>query len=171
MTITFRKQKLFGARNSRGFTLLELMAAIAVLAILVAIAAPNFQRLIADQQIRTAAETLQRTLLLARSEAIKRNGDVSIEATDEGWHSGWSVRAGGSVSAGGVVVMQQDPLSGVEVDSTLAEITYSRTGRTTQASDLVMRICSEPARGGTERIVRIRITGMVEVERGDACPS
>lgn len=165
MTITFRKQKLFGARNSRGFTLLELMAAIAVLAILVAIAAPNFQRLIADQQIRTAAETLQRTLLLARSEAIKRNGDVSIEATDGGWHSGWSV------SAGGVVVMQQDPLSGVEVDSTLAKITYSRTGRTTQASDLVMRICSEPARGGTERIVRIRITGMVEVERGDACPS
>jgi type IV fimbrial biogenesis protein FimT len=57
----------------RGFSLVELMVAVAVAAILLVIAVPEFRRLIASNQLNTAANELVGTLNVARVEAIKRN--------------------------------------------------------------------------------------------------
>ncbi|HZW11982.1 MAG TPA: GspH/FimT family pseudopilin [Noviherbaspirillum sp.] len=62
----------------RGFTLIEMMISIAILAVLLGLAAPGFQTFIRNTQIRTTADSLQAGMQLARSEALRRNARVSF---------------------------------------------------------------------------------------------
>lgn len=78
------------ARASHGFTAIELMVVVAIMAILAALAGPSFTPLIERWRARDAAETLTSTLYLARSEAIKRSGGITIDATG-GWNTGWKI--------------------------------------------------------------------------------
>lgn len=65
-------------RASRGVTLIELMVAIAVLAILASVAVPSFQRLSAEYRVNSQANVTQAAFQFARSEALKRRSDVVI---------------------------------------------------------------------------------------------
>lgn len=62
-----------------GFTAIELMVVVSIVAILAALAAPSFTPLIEKWRVRESAEQLQTTLYYARSEAIKRGGQVVIQ--------------------------------------------------------------------------------------------
>lgn len=86
-------------RSQRGFTLLEMMAAVAVAAILVGVGVPSYQRFIATQRVKTAVSTLNYTLLFARSEAIKRNTVVEVAPVGDCWQNGWEVIVDGTVLA------------------------------------------------------------------------
>ena len=71
-------------RVSRGFTLIELMVTVAVLAVLVTIAAPTFIRIIHANRLTTAANEIVGALQTARMEAIRRNGRVVLCPTTDG---------------------------------------------------------------------------------------
>ncbi|PVY56199.1 MULTISPECIES: GspH/FimT family pseudopilin [unclassified Simplicispira] len=73
-----------------GFTAIELMVVVSIIAILAALAAPSFTPLIERWRVRQAAENLTSTIYYARSEAIKRGGGVAIDASG-GWSTGWKV--------------------------------------------------------------------------------
>lgn len=62
--------------GSKGFTLVELMTAIAVAGILVAIAVPSYTGLAERSRLRNAAEKLRSDVKLARSESLRRNRPV-----------------------------------------------------------------------------------------------
>ena len=74
----------------RGFTLIETLVVVAIAAVLAALAAPSFTPIVERWRIRSATESLQSALYLARSEAIKRGGSIAIDATG-GWNTGWKV--------------------------------------------------------------------------------
>lgn len=82
---------MVAARRARGFTLPELMAVVAVMAILATVAAPSFSELIAGQRAKGAASDLFASLLRTRSEAIKRNTPVTLSPAGDSWESGWTV--------------------------------------------------------------------------------
>jgi len=65
-----------GMRASVGFTLVELMVAVAVVAILLISAMPAFGDLIDKYRLKGAADALHGEVQFARSEAIRRNQAV-----------------------------------------------------------------------------------------------
>ena len=90
---------------SKGFTAIELMVTVAILAVLAGLAAPSFNPIIERWRVRQVSEELQSTFYFARSEAIKRGGNVTILRSDDGggctavgtdtslWSCGWIVFA------------------------------------------------------------------------------
>ncbi len=78
-------------RPISGFTLLELMVAVALVAILVAIGIPSYQSLRQEQMVQAATQALYTDMMWLKSEAIKRNQDVSLIVFDSGLNS-WCYR-------------------------------------------------------------------------------
>jgi type IV fimbrial biogenesis protein FimT len=68
-------------RSGRGFSLIELMVAMAIMGILMALAAPSYRLWISNGKIRTTAEVIQSGLQLARAEAVRRNDLVRFQLT------------------------------------------------------------------------------------------
>lgn len=71
---------MLNARH-RGFSLIELLVAVSVLAILMAMAIPNFTTWIRNARVRTVAESLQSSLRLAQTEAQRRSQSVVLFRT------------------------------------------------------------------------------------------
>ena len=115
-------------RLQRGFTLIELLITIVVVAVLAALAFPSFQAVLANAQIRTAAQALHDGLQLARVEAIRRNERVVFTKDAD---SGWTV----SVNSGGGVIQTRSSSEGAKSatvtvnPSTATKVTFDALGR------------------------------------------
>jgi type IV fimbrial biogenesis protein FimT len=94
--------------RSRGFTLLELMLVIVIVAILIMFAVPSFQWMIQKVTISSNVNTFLSDMRYARSEGIRRGGGVVLCRSDapeaaapacgsgfgpggNGWVSGWII--------------------------------------------------------------------------------
>lgn len=73
-----------------GFTLLELMLTVTVLAVLVGIAVPSFVDLVNRNSVTSASNDLLASILRARSEAVKSEVRVNIKREGTDW-SRWRV--------------------------------------------------------------------------------
>ncbi|GAB2191851.1 GspH/FimT family pseudopilin [Sessilibacter sp. MAH2] len=89
-------------KDNSGFTLIELLVAVAILAILVAFAIPNFTDTTARSRLAANANEVLGAIQLARAEALRRNGAVSLAPLDGAdWSNGFAVYidAGGTANA------------------------------------------------------------------------
>ena len=85
--------------TKRGFTLMELMITVAIMAIVLAVGIPGFQALLRENRLAAQTNAFLTALNLARSEAIKRgrrvtlckSADGATCATDGGYQQGWIV--------------------------------------------------------------------------------
>lgn len=106
-----------------GFTLVELMVTISLLAILLALAVPSFRVWINNTRVRTAAQVLQDGLRLAQAEAVRRNRTVSFFLTNDANPtatsataangSNWAVRVLPLVTGENAVFVRAGALTGV----------------------------------------------------------
>ncbi len=85
-------------KTQSGFTLVELMIALAVVAVIVTIGIPNFTDLIRNSRQTTQINSLLNAMSVARSEAVKLNRFVTVcqssdgaTCGDAGWNNGWIV--------------------------------------------------------------------------------
>lgn len=74
-----------------GVSLIELMIGIVIVSLLMVMGAPSFSLWIQNTQVRTAAESIQNGLQIARAEAVRRNANVRFNLTDAGGTVAWSV--------------------------------------------------------------------------------
>lgn len=79
--------------KATGFTLIELMIGIAILAIALALGIPSLAEWIQNSQIRTAGESISAGLQAARNEAIRRNTPIEFMLTGNGGagETGWQI--------------------------------------------------------------------------------
>jgi prepilin-type N-terminal cleavage/methylation domain-containing protein len=78
-----------GQRPQPGFTLVEMLVAVAIAALLLVMAAPQYALWIADAHIRSAAESIASGLRWAQAEAIKRNTQVEFILNPTTATGGW----------------------------------------------------------------------------------
>ena len=72
---------LLSMRKDKGFTLIEMMVVIAIMAIVSAIAIPNFYSYAAGMKLRSASRDLYSTLQNTRMKAIRQNTRWAVEFT------------------------------------------------------------------------------------------
>lgn len=75
------------ASRLQGFTLLEAMVVVALVAILAALAVPSFSTAMANQRVNSAAQELQGLLLFARAESVYKRTQSSATASGQKWEA------------------------------------------------------------------------------------
>ncbi|MDF3865710.1 GspH/FimT family pseudopilin [Pseudomonas denitrificans (nom. rej.)] len=159
MNVSFR-------RASSGFTLLELMVTLAVLAILIGIAVPSLGDATLAGKLASSANDLVAGVAMGRSEAIKRNTVTSMCVSSNGtscgsggWEQGWIIISGSTV-----IQRHSAAPTGFKVTSSAAKIDFQPSGvGNTQASVTVGR--SAPTAGAQERVVNVSATGRAYVSK------
>lgn len=149
-----RQTGLYGRGKAGGFTLLETLMVLALLGILVAMAAPAMSDMRERHQLQAHAEGLLDSLVLARSEALRRQQRVSLcsRATDMTcdanghWHQGWLVFVDANNNAlrdeGEVLIETHEPLPAVlqlgVTNTVKAYFSYGAEGRSMSTNGAFM---------------------------------
>ena len=85
-----------GFSRIAGFTVIEMMIAVAVIAIITALALPSYRALMEKRQVTSGAEQLSAFLSSAQLESVKRNHEVGIRCSqDSGGCETFQVAGGG----------------------------------------------------------------------------
>lgn len=125
------------ARGRRGFTLVELLIAMAIAGILLAVGVPAMTSFLATRSSVANAEELVEALRFARSEAIKRSSPVTVCSTTEpnaesptcgsaeDWITGWVVT---HPASGRVLRVQNVVRAMKQITATAASVTFQPTG-------------------------------------------
>lgn len=169
-----------------GFTLIELMLVVVLLAILVAIGVPSFRELIMNNRITTSTNEFASALSLARIEAIKRGTGTVITANTGGgasneWGNGFVVSVWDDVDNDNVVDSPDE--IGVtlrDVEAFSSDVTFDSAGDRTEISFLYsgaynsttsdqFTLCDSRT-GETGRQFTLNTTGTFNLNRGFTCP-
>jgi type IV fimbrial biogenesis protein FimT len=146
-------------RKHGGFTLVEALIAVSILAILAAFAGPSLSGMTLNQQLRNAGLDLSSTLSVARSEALTRNADVTVAPTGGNWAQGWTVTA-----AGGTVLRRQNGYARIAVSGP-PEVIFSGEGRPNSTAT-PFEVTAAEAAAHSYRCVRMRANGRPYLAKG-----
>ena len=175
--------KLGQPRGSQtGFTLIELMVVLAMVAIIAAIAVPSWSQLRTRNVLRTAINDFNSSLQFARSEAVRLNSPVTLCPSDDGvnctdteFQLGWIVRTGPAANAAGQVILQDTlPRITVQMDTTTAatrRITFLPNGLPSSGfAGATLEVCPEDASfTNLIRSIAINRTGRTTLSSPNAC--
>ncbi len=155
-------------RNAqRGFTLIELMVVVAVLAIVATVAVPSFQQVIENNRLATESNRLFSAISFARSEAVRVGDDVSLSAKSGGFDAGWCVHLGANCS--GANILRQFDGGQVDYAAAANTLTFNARGEMTNAA---FQISIEPESCDTgavdkRRVVSVSLSGRASIQKGD----
>lgn len=158
-------------KSSRGFTLVELMVVIAVLAIIASIGAPSFANLMRTTTLNAASNDLADALRYARSEAVQRNTTVGVVPVAGGFSEGWSVCVDADCDvSGNVLKVNAEGMQGVTLacsGGVACDGTVNFAGRGTGSAGQLE--VTHAADASLKRCVRILLSGSVSLT-DQACP-
>jgi len=141
--------------KNRGFTLIELIVTLAVVAIMTTLALPSFRTTIMNNRLTTQANEFITDLNIARSEAVKQGNTITITSNNgNNWANGWAI-----TDSGGTTLRVHGALDGTStLSGSAGTITYQRTGFISGGTTLTFDLCDDRS-GETGRRVTILSTG------------
>lgn len=146
--------------RAAGFSLIELMVVVSILAIVAAIGYPSFQELLASQRVRAASSALYDSMIAARSEALKGNATASFALAGSDLAQGWTIQVGGQV------VHSQSALAGLSFSPANPTIIFGATGRLTSGANTAITVSTSGT--NVKRCIRLDTTGRPRLTEG-AC--
>ena len=156
--------------RAHGFTLVELMITVAILAVIVGIGLPSFTGIVAQNRVTASINDFHAGLRLARSEAVKRNANVVFCASSNqtactgGWGSGWlvyqDVDGDGTVDSGEIIRVGDAVQTGYTLTFTSATsaITFAARGMTSGQSG-TFKLCDKDKKASYARGIILLVTG------------
>ena len=167
--------------SQKGVTLIELMIAVGILAIVVAIAVPNFQSMIQNNRLTSAANEMLGVFQVARSEAIRANRRVTLafnatpDITADEAHKVVFVDSDrdGTEDAGERVrslLLSSDLLALAAVDgggTAMTQVGFLPDGRTVNSATMTASVCDDRNRG--QQLV-LRASGQSRLTGAITCP-
>lgn len=158
-----------GARRHSGFTIIEAVIALVIVAIAAALAMPEFTKLVSNRQVSSGADDLYAALFYARSEAIAQNRTVSVQAIGGNWSNGWEI-PDPSDAFKFLLSHAQTRLVVTETSSGAAVITYQPSGRLPGGIVApVFTFCDTNSRA-RQRIVSVDLSGLPKITVAGDCP-
>ncbi|MCO6440674.1 MAG: GspH/FimT family pseudopilin [Nitrococcus mobilis] len=166
-------------KDSKGFTLIELMLTLAVAAVLLAVAVPSYRGFVQGNRAAAQANTLLRALAYTRSEAVKRAAVITIcrssnqNGCGSAWADGWivftDVDQDGVLDAGTDILLQAgDGLSG---GSTLTAgtgfVRYTAAGAALDTTQFTLTPAD--CQGDMRRLIQVTGSGQATVQKA-TCP-
>jgi type IV fimbrial biogenesis protein FimT len=171
--------------TEHGFTLLELMTALAVLAVLAAIATPSFRQFSANSRTSTSANSLMNALAMARSEALREGMPVAVcpsadtlTCNTADWSNGWIVFTDNSGTKGVLdstdVLVQTWPAPGTGVtvsilNNTENYVRYDARGMKSPVSSLTFKVTATSCTGNNATQIVVTVAGSPQSTKV-ACP-
>jgi len=134
-------------RAPLGFTLLELVVTVTVVAILSGLAIPEMTNVILKHRVQDTATDFFSALFKARSEALKRVGVVTLAPISPlDWTSGWQI-----TDASSKVIDSHSPTARLAIATTptsLPNIVYGPVGRITSPTGGEFKLEFSASNGG-----------------------
>ena len=160
------------ALRASGFTLMELLIAIAVLAILTTLAVPAFTQFIQNNKLSAQANEMVAAMQYARSEALRRGERVRVcsssggAACDGNWSQGWIAMADPNGDAE-VLRVWQSPDANLQFDPANGVVDFTREGFTAAAAEQQFDMQREGCTSDNARRVLVERSGRVAADRID----
>ncbi len=168
--------------NQFGFTLIELMVVVALVAILATLAIPSWTQMRTRNAIRTAVNDFNSSLQFARSEAVRINTPVTLCPSDDGvtcteteFQNGWIVRTGPQANDAAQLILQDTlPRTLIRIDATSAatrRFTYLPNGLpASNFAGATVEVCpTTPTFDYMVRVLTINRTGRITLSSPGVC--
>ena len=144
--------------RSSGFTLIELMVTIAVLAIIVGIAAPSISTQLANQRVKSTTATLANALKEAKAESIIRRQNLTFTYNNNGTNAG-------IIHIGNISSYSYSAKSTISDSESKNPITFEPSKR---VESIIYTICDENA-AATPRQVSVSKVANISIKSGGTC--
>ena len=146
--------------GKRGFTLVEMIVTIAVLAIIAGMAAPAMNRLLAEQQLNKNARELSAILYQARSQSVLIKRNITINLNSELANTSTTLNW---MPTGNTIYDSTGPTSVVLLPSGRVQTANNNS------QDVTLRICETSATGAKAKLVVVSFMGSISQAEG-TCP-
>ncbi len=186
--------------SRRGFTLIEMMVALTVLAIVLSVAAPSFGNLLASNRLSTQTSEFIGALNLARSEAVRRAQPVALRSNggDLNFSTGWKVFTddgdgaipGTVTDADGTILREANAFPGKAAvkrvtrsnppapftytnasDADRMHLVFTSRGAIKPTAPAFFKVCDSANSAIKGRIVQVNVVGKVSLDStSESCP-
>ncbi|MHB8569919.1 MAG: GspH/FimT family pseudopilin [Metallibacterium sp.] len=165
-------------RNARGFTLLELMVVLIIVAIMLGIAIPDFRTVLLNRRLNGLIENLYNSLNYARSTALSNDEPVTVcpistagsTTCGTNWNTGWIVvkqpPLGTSAVLNTTVLSTNGPtLKSVPIGSSstqVTQVTFNGLGLLATATDQTLLVACDARGSKYARAITVYSTGFIQ---------
>ncbi len=160
--------------KTKGFSLIELLIVIIILALIVSVGASLLAGYSANQRVKNTAQLLQMDISYARQQAVSRRASIRLAAvtvstgsgaatvTSTSWNNGWQIT---DTSNGNQVLKIRDPINRKVGITGVNSITFNAQGWTGSASTLNInnRTAGDGCVGNRAKRISISSAGQITI--------